>query len=101
MKVIVLLPLFLSLALLRQTEVALNVVYLLAESPEQHFKEICKQIDHQKWLNIKLFSRTTNRTWVPFCNTRPTLISRRHYKLDIVASIYETKIVFFTTTKMY
>lgn len=101
MKLITLLPLFLSLALLRRTEDGLGLLFLLAESPKKHFKKICSKIDSSKWIKIKLMSRTSNYEWVPFCRINSTVISRRHYRLVIVGYLYDTEIVFFTTTKKF
>jgi len=101
LKIITLLPLFLSLSLLKRTEDGLGLLFLLAESPEKHFKKICSKIDNSKWIKIRLVSRTSNHEWVPFCQIKSTVISRRHYRLDIVGYLYDTEIVFFTTTKKF
>ena len=82
------LPLILALSILGSTERAFRVLYLLSESPEENFDTICKLSQRPGLSRTEVSSRKKDGQYYPFCDQSSRLISRRHYKIDVVLYLW-------------
>lgn len=84
MRLLSLLPLLMACLIMRESDHALDMLFLIAENPSRNLKVICSQVKEKKIVRLDISHRNTHGEFVDICPVPVGVYSRRHFKFDII-----------------